>query len=153
MLEHYSTFLQLIQGKCLAIFLDYDGMQQSPLNQILGDAAHTKSASSPAPTSMLAGTLAPIVKNPDEAFMSEEVRSSNSRPACLPLVIVCHLTTTYGLAQMRCAVRGTAQFFPTAIISGRGREKVEQFVQLSELYYAGSHGMDITGPEVRFTVT
>jgi hypothetical protein len=49
---------------------------------------------------------------------------------------------------MRHVVRGTAQFFPTAIISGRGREKVESFVQLSELYYAGSHGMDITGPQV-----
>jgi len=36
--------------------------------------------------------------------------------------------------------------FPTAIISGRGREKVESFVQLPELYYAGSHGMDIVGP-------
>jgi hypothetical protein len=25
-------------------------------------------------------------------------------------------------------------------------EQVEQFVQLTELYYAGSHGMDIVGP-------
>lgn len=24
-LEHYCTFLELIQGKCLAVFLDYDG--------------------------------------------------------------------------------------------------------------------------------
>jgi hypothetical protein len=36
--------------------------------------------------------------------------------------------------------------FPTAIISGRGREKVESFVRLPELFYAGSHGMDIVGP-------
>ena len=42
-----------------------------------------------------------------------------------------------------------AQLFPTAIISGRGREKVEGFVRLKELYYAGSHGMDIIGPRVR----
>lgn len=34
-------------------------------------------------------------------------------------------------------VRRVAQLFPTAIISGRGREKVQQFVQLAELYYAG----------------
>jgi trehalose 6-phosphate phosphatase len=47
---------------------------------------------------------------------------------------------------MREAVRGVAGMFPTAIISGRGREKVEAFVQLPELYYAGSHGMDIIGP-------
>ena len=51
--------------------------------------------------------------------------------------------------QMRGIVRGLAQQFPTAIISGRGREKVENFVQLKELYYAGSHGMDIAGPQVR----
>ena len=50
---------------------------------------------------------------------------------------------------MRAAVRAAACLFPTAIISGRGREKVESFVQLKELYYAGSHGMDIVGPRVR----
>ena len=49
---------------------------------------------------------------------------------------------------MRDVVRGLARQFPTAIISGRGREKVENFVQLKELYYAGSHGMDIAGPKV-----
>ena len=43
---------------------------------------------------------------------------------------------------MRETVRQVAGMFPTAIISGRGREKVEAFVQLPELYYAGSHGMD-----------
>ncbi|DBA88511.1 TPA: hypothetical protein ACH3X2_004987 [Trebouxia sp. C0005] len=49
--------------------------------------------------------------------------------------------------QMRAAVRRVAQLFPTSIISGRGREKVEGFVQLKELFYAGSHGMDIVGPK------
>lgn len=49
---------------------------------------------------------------------------------------------------MRAVVRRVAELFPTAIISGRGREKVEGFVQLRELYYAGSHGMDIVGPQV-----
>lgn len=49
---------------------------------------------------------------------------------------------------MREIVRRIAHLFPTAIISGRGREKVENFVQLKELYYAGSHGMDIAGPTV-----
>jgi trehalose-6-phosphatase len=42
--------------------------------------------------------------------------------------------------------------YPTAIISGRGREKVEGFVKLKELYYAGSHGLDIVGPRVRSSV-
>ncbi|KAI3458287.1 hypothetical protein Pfo_014950 [Paulownia fortunei] len=65
------------------------------------------------------GTLSPIVDNPDHAFMPNA---------------------------MRAAVRNVAKCFPTAIISGRSRDKVFEFVGLTELYYAGSHGMDIMGP-------
>ncbi|KAK9145408.1 hypothetical protein Sjap_005311 [Stephania japonica] len=65
------------------------------------------------------GTLSPIVDDPDRAFMSE---------------------------MMRAAVREVAKYFPTAIISGRSREKVFKFVQLAGVYYAGSHGMDIMAP-------
>ncbi|KAL0307838.1 UNVERIFIED_CONTAM: Trehalose-phosphate phosphatase A [Sesamum angustifolium] len=65
------------------------------------------------------GTLSPIVDNPDHAFMSHA---------------------------MRVAVSNVAKYFPTAIISGRSRDKVYEFVGLTELYYAGSHGMDIMGP-------
>ncbi|XP_073029174.1 probable trehalose-phosphate phosphatase D isoform X2 [Primulina eburnea] len=65
------------------------------------------------------GTLSPIVEDPDRAFMTNEMRE---------------------------AVKGVAKFFPTAIVSGRSRAKVSSFVRLSELYYAGSHGMDIRGP-------
>ncbi|KAK9930556.1 hypothetical protein M0R45_027592 [Rubus argutus] len=65
------------------------------------------------------GTLSPIVEDPDRAFMSDE---------------------------MRKAVRAVARYFPTAIVSGRCRDKVYSFVKLAELYYAGSHGMDIKGP-------
>ncbi|XXG87493.1 hypothetical protein AAC387_Pa11g2166 [Persea americana] len=65
------------------------------------------------------GTLSPIVDDPDRAFMSE---------------------------QMRAAVKQVAKYFPTAIVSGRCRDKVYRFVRLAELYYAGSHGMDIKGP-------
>ncbi|KAF4380453.1 hypothetical protein F8388_024746, partial [Cannabis sativa] len=65
------------------------------------------------------GTLSPIVDDPDRAFMSDE---------------------------MRTAVREVAKYFPTAIISGRSRDKVKEFVQLSNIYYAGSHGMDIMAP-------
>ncbi|KAG2493430.1 hypothetical protein HYH03_008249 [Edaphochlamys debaryana] len=53
--------------------------------------------------------------------------------------------------EMRNVVRSVARAFPTAIISGRGREKVEGFVKLKELFYAGSHGMDIAGPRVEGT--
>ncbi|ERN02630.1 hypothetical protein AMTRI_Chr03g46870 [Amborella trichopoda] len=65
------------------------------------------------------GTLSPIVDDPDRAFMSNT---------------------------MRAAVRDVAELFPTAIISGRCRDQVFDFVGLTELYYAGSHGMDILGP-------
>ncbi|KAL9374783.1 hypothetical protein Peur_031662 [Populus x canadensis] len=65
------------------------------------------------------GTLSPIVNDPDCAFMSDE---------------------------MRAAVREVAKYFPTAIISGRSRDKVKGFVQLNNIYYAGSHGMDIMAP-------
>ncbi|KAL6012680.1 hypothetical protein ACLOJK_003169 [Asimina triloba] len=66
------------------------------------------------------GTLSPIVDDPDCAFMSDLMRS---------------------------VVRSIAKHFPTAIISGRCRDKVYGFVRLEGLYYAGSHGMDIMGPK------
>lgn len=65
------------------------------------------------------GTLSPIVDDPDLAVMSDDMRS---------------------------AVRDVAKYFPTAIISGRSRDQVFELVGLTELYYAGSHGMDILGP-------
>lgn len=65
------------------------------------------------------GTLTPIVDDPDRAIMSNAMRS---------------------------AVRYVAKYFPTAIISGRSCDKVYELVGLTELYYAGSHGMDIMGP-------
>ncbi|CAL9122824.1 unnamed protein product [Musa textilis] len=66
------------------------------------------------------GTLSPIVNDPDSAFMSDA---------------------------MRAAVRDVARCFPTAIVSGRCLDKVIKFVRLANLYYAGSHGMDIKGPK------
>ncbi|KAL6349512.1 hypothetical protein AAG906_034169 [Vitis piasezkii] len=69
------------------------------------------------------GTLSPIVDDPDRALMSDAMRST---------------------------VKNLAKYFPTAIISGRSRDKVYELVGLKELYYAGSHGMDIMGP-ARYT--
>ncbi|KAG8083847.1 hypothetical protein GUJ93_ZPchr0010g7904 [Zizania palustris] len=88
-LTSFEAITGLAKGKRLVLFFDYDG------------------------------TLSPIVDNPENAIMSDE---------------------------MRDAVRYVASLFPTAIISGRSRDKVFDFVKLSELYYAGSHGMDIMGP-------
>ncbi|XWS37951.1 hypothetical protein CRYUN_Cryun19dG0089300 [Craigia yunnanensis] len=65
------------------------------------------------------GTLSPIVEDPDKAFMS---------------------------AEMRAAVREVAKYFPTSIITGRSLDKVKEFVQLNNVYYAGSHGLDIMAP-------
>eukprot|EP00793_Prasinoderma_coloniale_P004085 PRCOL_00006260-RA len=52
---------------------------------------------------------------------------------------------------MRSAVRRVAATCPCAIISGRGRDKVFDFVRIDELYYAGSHGLDICGPRISTT--
>ncbi|KAG4950924.1 hypothetical protein JHK85_044791 [Glycine max] len=59
------------------------------------------------------GTLSPIVDDPDKAYMSDV---------------------------MRAAVCEVANCFPTAIVSGRSKDKLEN------VYYAGSHGMDISTP-------
>lgn len=66
------------------------------------------------------GTLTPIVNNPDLAVMSEEMRNTVSRV-------------------------GAA--YPTAIVTGRSREKIMNFVQLNHMHYAASHGFDIVHPE------
>ncbi len=81
-----------LQGKRLAVFLDYDG------------------------------TLSPIVPDPDKAVMADSMRE---------------------------AVDQLAQVATVAIVSGRDRRAVENFVQLSDLVYAGSHGFDIKGPNTR----
>ncbi|XP_073000735.1 probable trehalose-phosphate phosphatase 2 [Typha latifolia] len=88
-LNSFEQIAAYAEGKKIALFLDYDG------------------------------TLSPIVDNPDNAIMSNE---------------------------MRTAVKNVARCLPTAIISGRSRDKVFDFVKLTELYYAGSHGMDIMSP-------
>eukprot|EP00252_Welwitschia_mirabilis_P008529 TRINITY_DN2042_c0_g1_i5.p1 TRINITY_DN2042_c0_g1~~TRINITY_DN2042_c0_g1_i5.p1 ORF type:complete len:384 (+),score=68.57 TRINITY_DN2042_c0_g1_i5:169-1152(+) len=88
-LDSFEDILGQAHGKQIAVFLDYDG------------------------------TLSPIVDDPDQAYMSDEMRN---------------------------ALKKVAEHFPTAIITGRCRDKIFEFVQLPELYYAGSHGMDIIGP-------
>ncbi|KAM0862851.1 hypothetical protein ACQ4PT_045001 [Festuca glaucescens] len=88
-LSSFDQIIASVEGKKIALFLDYDG------------------------------TLSPIVNDPEKAFISPEMRS---------------------------AVKNVAKFCPTAIVSGRSRDKVFEFVKLKELYYAGSHGMDILVP-------
>lgn len=68
------------------------------------------------------GTLTPIVARPDLAIMSDE---------------------------MRATVRNLARLCSVAIVSGRDRADVENMVRLDSLFYAGSHGFDIAGPDGR----
>ncbi|WP_025605976.1 trehalose-phosphatase [Pontibacter actiniarum] len=65
------------------------------------------------------GCLSPIVKDPNKAILSDAMRETLQR-----LAAAC----------------------PVAVVSGRDRANVEQLVQLENVYYAGSHGFDISGP-------
>ena len=65
------------------------------------------------------GTLTPIVARPELARISEE---------------------------MGGVVQELAWRCPTAIVSGRSVEALRGSVRLENVYYAGSHGLDIVGP-------
>ena len=66
------------------------------------------------------GTLTPIVSRPDLAVMSED---------------------------MRKVVKELSLEHTVAVVSGRMREDVESLVKIEGIFYAGSHGFDIKGPE------
>lgn len=68
------------------------------------------------------GTLTSIVSRPDLAVLSEVRRS---------------------------ALQALSEKYPVAVISGRDRQDVEKLVGLKEMYYAGSHGFDISGPHMK----
>lgn len=66
------------------------------------------------------GTLAPIVERPGDAR---------------PLPGICALVESLG------------DEFPVAVISGRGLDDVQQRLGARNIYYAGSHGMEILSPD------
>jgi len=66
------------------------------------------------------GTLTPIVTRPELAILAED---------------------------MRATVRELASLCKVAIVSGRDRADVEKLVGLDTVFYAGSHGFDISGPD------
>lgn len=68
------------------------------------------------------GTLSPIVPRPEDAVISDT---------------------------MRQAVAALAEVSTVAVVSGRDRADVQERVGLADIYYAGSHGFDIAGPERR----
>jgi len=71
------------------------------------------------------GTLTPIVERPEEAYLSSETRS---------------------LLKTLAEKRG----YKVGIISGRVLEDVKKRVGLEGLYYAGNHGLELSGPDIEF---
>lgn len=69
------------------------------------------------------GTLTPIVDRPSEARLSGEMKEILSR-----LVANCSL----------------------AIISGRSLEDIKERAEVRGVYYAGNHGLEISGPSVEY---
>jgi len=88
-LEHMRELEVHFQDKQVVVFIDYDG------------------------------TLTPIVERPEDAKLSEE---------------------------MRTALRMLSRKCPVAIVSGRDLADVRKLVSLDGIFYAGSHGFDISGP-------
>ena len=68
------------------------------------------------------GTLAPIVERPEDAILA---------------------------GTMRAAVATLARYAPVTIVSGRGLDEVRGLVDIATLWYAGSHGFEISGPDGR----
>jgi len=66
------------------------------------------------------GTLASIVKDPEKAYITDTMRNK--------------------LADL-------AKNHSVSVVSGRDKSDIEDFVQLEEVIYAGSHGFRITGPD------
>lgn len=94
-LDHMDEIGSMLKEKQAAFFLDYDG------------------------------TLTPIVRRPEEAIMSDAMRSK-----ILELSRLCFL----------------------AIVSGRDLGDVRNLVDVDNIFYVGSHGFDIAGPDDWHTI-
>jgi trehalose-phosphatase len=89
-LQHVDRISSRLDERRLALFFDYDG------------------------------TLTPIVRRPELATLSDDMRS---------------------------LLRDLAKHVTVAIVSGRDLANVRGMVKLDDLYYAGSHGFDVSGPD------
>lgn len=65
------------------------------------------------------GTLTPIVARPELAVLSDEMRE---------------------------VLKQASKCYRVGVISGRSLENVKDLVKISEVYYAGNHGFEISGP-------
>lgn len=99
-LKCFEQITNHAKSKKVAVFLDYDG------------------------------TLSPIVDDPDRAIMSDPVRVTRYFPLKkknnYPVFVICtrNAEIRQFVCQMRSTVRDVGKIFPTAIISGRSRDKV-----------------------------
>ncbi len=66
------------------------------------------------------GTLTPIVQRPEDAKISDEMRET---------------------------LKELAKHYAVAIVTGRDKEDVRNFIRLDELIYSGSHGYVTEGPD------
>ena len=94
-LENMDKVRSLLNEKQAVFFLDYDG------------------------------TLTPIVRRPEDAIMSEKMRS---------------------------VISELSELCPLAVISGRDLKDVRSLVKVHDIFYAGSHGFDIAGPDDWHTI-
>ncbi len=85
-----------------------------------GVLRHRLSTTEPAVFLDYDGVLTPIVEHPDLALLSEETKR---------------------------ALEELASVMTVAVVSGRDVTDVRDKIQLSGIYYAGSHGFDIIGPD------
>jgi trehalose 6-phosphate phosphatase len=88
--QNYREIIDHIKGRIPVLFLDYDG------------------------------TLTPIVSQPEDALLSEEMRE---------------------------VLEECSRKFKVAVISGRDMDDLKGLVGLDNLIYAGSHGFRISGPD------
>ncbi|RZS06278.1 hypothetical protein BHM03_00036928 [Ensete ventricosum] len=131
-LDNFEEVMTASKGKQIVMFLDYDG------------------------------TLSPIVDDPDRAFMSDEVRTPcleaderGSKRGGQPFsnsyrewevhregtfLLLPNHQNEIRLFHYLFPYNNCFWWFPFV------NDQVSSFVKLSELYYAGSHGMDIKGP-------
>ena len=90
LLSEYERIQKVLDKRTPVLFLDYDG------------------------------TLTPIVKRPENAVISE---------------------------QMKEVLQKCAEKFRVAAVSGRDMDDLKNMIQLDSLIYAGSHGFRISGPD------
>lgn len=105
-LQHFDTFLERVNGKRVAVFLDYDGTFW-----VQGSSRWTGVCRwfNPPPSdrsalTLPAGTLTPIVNNPDQAIMSPQVGGQTGVPS-VTAAVCSACSSCCGLAGRHCSSR------------------------------------------------